>query len=77
MKIIKLEPQKPAEVIEIEHTLEAMQQVVGGYIEPIYPSISSEAFWPALLMWLILSIETLKAISVSFIRIVTESPSAA
>lgn len=37
MKIIKLEPQKPAEIIEIEHTLEAMQQIVGGYIEPIYP----------------------------------------
>lgn len=37
MKIIKLEPQKTPEVIEIERTLEAMQQVVGGYIEPHYP----------------------------------------
>ena len=43
MKIIKLEPQKPAEVIEIEHSLEAMQKIVGGYIDLIYPFNDSVA----------------------------------
>ena len=37
MKIIVVKPEHKPEVIEIDHTLEAMQSVVGGYIEATYP----------------------------------------
>ena len=37
MTVVKLSPGKRAEVLDIPHTLEAMQQQVGGYIEAIYP----------------------------------------
>lgn len=37
MTIVKLSPGKRAEVLDISHTLEAMQQQVGGYIEAMYP----------------------------------------
>jgi len=37
MKILIVEPDKRPRVAEIEHTLEAMQDVVGGYIQAIYP----------------------------------------
>lgn len=37
MKVVLLEPRKYAKVVEIEHTLENMQKVVGGYIEAVYP----------------------------------------
>lgn len=33
MKVVLVEPRKKARVIEIDHTLEAMQKIVGGYIE--------------------------------------------
>lgn len=37
MKILVIKPYQKPEVIEIDHTLEAMQAVVGGYIEAVYP----------------------------------------
>ncbi len=37
MKILIIEPSRPPKRAEIPHTLEAMQKVVGGYIEAIYP----------------------------------------
>ena len=37
MKVILVEPNKPAHVAEIGDKLEDMQQVVGGYIEAVYP----------------------------------------
>lgn len=37
MTVVKLSPGKRAEVLDIPHTLDAMQQQVGGYIEAIYP----------------------------------------
>ena len=37
MTVVKLSPGKRAEVLDIPHTLEAMQQQVGGYIEAMYP----------------------------------------
>lgn len=36
MRIVYVEPNKPPYEAEIEHTLEAEQRAVGGYIEPIY-----------------------------------------
>lgn len=33
LKILVVEPMQPCRVQEIPHTLEAMQQIVGGYIE--------------------------------------------
>lgn len=33
MKVVLVEPRKKARVVEIDHTLEAMQKTVGGYIE--------------------------------------------
>lgn len=33
MKVVLVEPRKKARVVEIDHTLEAMQKIVGGYIE--------------------------------------------
>lgn len=37
MKILVVEPGKAPEVKEIDGSLESMQEVVGGYIEAIYP----------------------------------------
>ena len=37
MKILVIKPYQKPEVVEIDHTLEAMQAVVGGYIEEVYP----------------------------------------
>ena len=37
MKILVAEPGKTPEVKEIDGSLESMQEVVGGYIEAIYP----------------------------------------
>ena len=36
-KIVYCQPYKPAEIIEIDESLEAMQEHVGGYIQAIYP----------------------------------------
>ena len=37
MKILIVEPMKHPRVADIPHTLEAMQQTVGGYIQAVYP----------------------------------------
>ena len=37
MKILIVEPERHPRIAEIPHTLEAMQQNVGGYIEITYP----------------------------------------
>lgn len=37
MKVIYVEPNKMAEIRELDSGLKAMQKVVGGYIEAIYP----------------------------------------
>jgi hypothetical protein len=37
IKVVVLEPGKPARAEEIESSLEAMQELVGGYIEGMYP----------------------------------------
>lgn len=37
MTVVLLEPHKKARIIEFEHTLESMQNLVGGYIEAVYP----------------------------------------
>ena len=37
MKILKVEPEKVPEIIDMEGTLEALQAAVGGYIEAVYP----------------------------------------
>ena len=37
MRVLVLEPLSPPEVKEIPHTLEAMQELVGGNIECAYP----------------------------------------
>lgn len=37
MKVILVEPQKKPTVIELEPTLSAMQNAVGGYMQAIYP----------------------------------------
>ena len=37
IKIILVEEGKPAREIEIEHTLDKMQELVGGYIQARYP----------------------------------------
>ena len=37
MKILIVEPERHPRIAEIPHTLEAMQQTVGGYIEITYP----------------------------------------
>lgn len=37
MKILIIEPWKQPHIAEINGTLESMQQVVGGYIQAIYP----------------------------------------
>lgn len=37
MKVLMCRVGKEAELIEIENSLETMQELVGGYIEPYYP----------------------------------------
>lgn len=37
MTVVMVEPSQQARIIELPHTLEAMQQTVGGSIEAIYP----------------------------------------
>lgn len=37
MKVLLIEPLAPPKVIEIDHTLEAMQELVGGTIAATYP----------------------------------------
>lgn len=37
MKILKVEPEKVPEIIDMDGTLEALQAAVGGYIEAVYP----------------------------------------
>ena len=37
MKILVIKPYQKPEIVEIDHTLEAMQAVVGGYIQAVYP----------------------------------------
>jgi len=37
MKVVLLEPEKIAKTVEIDGSLAGMQNVVGGYIEAIYP----------------------------------------
>lgn len=37
MKVVLVRPGVPAEITEIEHTLEVMQKLVGGYIEAYEP----------------------------------------
>lgn len=37
MRVIIVEPLKPARVEEIEAGLESLQHIVGGYIEAVYP----------------------------------------
>ena len=36
MKVVMVEPNKPAYITEIEHSLKGMKEAVGGLIEPIY-----------------------------------------
>lgn len=33
IKVVLVEPKKQAKVVEIDHSLESMQEIVGGYIE--------------------------------------------
>ena len=37
MKILVVEPMKTPTVQEIDHTLSAMQELVGGTIQAVYP----------------------------------------
>lgn len=37
MKILICEPHKRPYIKEVEHTLENLQEIVGGYIEALYP----------------------------------------
>ena len=37
MKVVMVEPNEEAKIIEIEYTLEKMQELVGGYIQPYEP----------------------------------------
>ena len=37
MRILIVEPDRHPRMAEIPHSLEAMQQIVGGYIEITYP----------------------------------------
>ena len=37
MKVLKIEPGKPPEPTEIEHTLKTLQTAVGGSIQIVYP----------------------------------------
>lgn len=37
LKVIRVQPNRKAELVEIENTLESFQHEVGGYIECVYP----------------------------------------
>ena len=37
IKVLIIEPEKDPRVEEISHTLESLQQIVGGYIQALYP----------------------------------------
>ena len=37
IKVLIVEPEKDPRVEEISHTLESLQQIVGGYIQALYP----------------------------------------
>lgn len=37
LKVLLVEPEKKPRAVEIDNTLEALQELVGGYIESIYP----------------------------------------
>ena len=37
MKILKVEPGKRPQIVEIDKSLKAMQEIVGGYIQAIHP----------------------------------------
>ena len=37
MRVLVVEPERRPEVREIDDSLKAMQEIVGGYIQPIYP----------------------------------------
>lgn len=37
MKILRVEPEKSPEIVDMVGTLEALQAAVGGYIEAVYP----------------------------------------
>lgn len=43
MKVVVVEPRKPAYIKEIENELEPMQEIVGGYIEVVCPFDSCTA----------------------------------
>ena len=43
MTVVACYPGKTAQVIEIDGSLESMQQIVGGYIEAIYPFVDPVA----------------------------------
>lgn len=42
MRVLVVEPEHRPEVREIDDSLKAMQQIVGGYIQPIYPFDESD-----------------------------------
>ena len=37
MRVLYIEPVKPPRILDIDHTLDAMQSLVGGSIEAVYP----------------------------------------
>ncbi len=37
IRMLKIEPMKAPELIEVEHTLENLQELVGGTIQAVYP----------------------------------------
>ena len=41
MRVIRKDPGQPPELVELENTLEALQQAVGGYIETV--TLSADA----------------------------------
>ena len=45
MRVVYVEPGKPAYVAEVEHTLEGEQRAVKGYIEAIYLDDDDDAFF--------------------------------
>ena len=47
MKILVIEPKKEPYIRDIADDLNEMQEVVGGYIEPIYFDPTNKAIWKA------------------------------
>ena len=37
MKVLRVEPDKPPKIVEMDGTLASLQAAVGGYIEAVYP----------------------------------------